>query len=206
MNIELLNELGQVVGTQEVNDKVFNLEYKESLVHQLVVSYQANARQGTRAQKNRASVKHSTRKPWKQKGTGNARAGMTSSPIWRGGGRAFPSSPDENFSCKVNKKMYRIAMASILSNLLRLGRLSLIENFSVEQSKTKLFVNKLKAMNISSALFIVKEVDDNLFYASRNVPNVSIMEPRYIDPLSLLFYPKVLVDKEVLTLIEEMFS
>ncbi len=175
-------------------------------MHQLVVANQANARQGTRAQKDREQVKHSTKKPFKQKGTGRARAGMTSSPIWRGGGRVFPNMPDENFTQKINKKMYRAGMASIFSQLAREGRLAVVESLKVESPKTKLLAAKFKAMNLQSVLVISDEVDDNLYLASRNLPNVMVVEPRYADPLSLVHYRKVLVTKAAMDQLKEMFA
>ena len=137
MQLELLNEQGQATSKFDAPDTLFARDYNEALVHQIVVAFQANARQGTRAQKDRATVKHSTKKPWRQKGTGRARAGMTSSPLWRGGGRIFPNTPDENFSQKVNKKMYRAGMAAILSQLAREGRLAVVESLTVDSPKTK---------------------------------------------------------------------
>ncbi|TSE29415.1 50S ribosomal protein L4 [Tepidimonas charontis] len=206
MQVELLNDQGQAAATVEVPETVFGREFNEALVHQLVVAYQANARQGTRAQKDRGAVKHTTKKPFRQKGTGNARAGMTSSPLWRGGGKIFPSSPNENFSQKLNKKMYRAGMASILSQLVREGRLSVVEGIKVEAPKTKLLVNKLKAMNLNSVLVIADEVDENLYLASRNLPNVLVVEPRYADPVSLVHAKKVLVTKGALDQLKEMFA
>ena len=195
MQVELLNDQGKAASNVEVPDTVFGRDYNEALIHQLVVAYQANARQGTRGQKGRDTVKHSTKKPYRQKGTGNARAGMTSSPIWRGGGRAFPNSPDENFTQKLNKKMYRAGMASIFSQLVREGRLSVVDNFKVDAPKTKLLADKFKAMNLKSDLVIADQVDENLYLASRNLPQVFVLEPRYADPLSLVHYKKVIVTK-----------
>jgi len=170
------------------------------------VAFQANARQGTRAQKNREAVKHSTKKPWRQKGTGRARAGMTISPLWRGGGRTFPNSPDENFSHKLNKKMYRAGMASILSQLARDGRLAVVDALKVDSPKTKLLAAKLKAMGLDSVLVIADTVDENLALASRNLANVLVVEPRYADPLSLVFYKKVLVTKGAIEQLKEMYA
>jgi len=204
--LELLNEQGQVASKVEAADDVFGREYNEALIHQVVVAYQANARQGTRAQKDREQVKHTTKKPWRQKGTGRARAGMSSSPLWRGGGRIFPNLPDENFSHKINKKQYRAGVAAILSQLARDGRLAVIENFSVEAPKTKLVAAKLKALNLDHVLVIADTVDDNLALASRNLPNVLVVEPRYADPLSLVFYKKVLVTKGAIDKLQEMFA
>jgi len=206
MQVELLNEQGQASAKYDAPETVFGREYNEDLVHQIVVAYQANARQGTRAQKDREQVKHSTKKPFKQKGTGRARAGMTSSPIWRGGGRVFPNMPDENFTQKINKKMYRAGMASIFSQLAREGRLAVVESLKVESPKTKLLAAKFKAMNLQSVLVISDEVDDNLYLASRNLPNVMVVEPRYADPLSLVHYRKVLVTKAAMDQLKEMFA
>ena len=206
MQVELLNDQGQAAAKYDAPETVFGREYNEDLVHQIVVAYQANARQGTRAQKDREQVKHSTKKPFKQKGTGRARAGMTSSPLWRGGGRIFPNMPNENFTQKINKKMYRAGMASILSQLAREGRLAVVESLKVDAPKTKLLAAKFKAMNLESVLVISEEVDDNLYLASRNLPNVLVVEPRYADPLSLVHYRKVLVTKGAMDQLKEMFA
>jgi large subunit ribosomal protein L4 len=195
MQLELLNDQGQATSKFEAPETVFGRAYNEDLVHQVVVAFQANARQGTRAQKDREQVKHSTKKPFKQKGTGRARAGMTSSPLWRGGGRIFPNMPDENFSQKINKKMYRAGMASIFSQLAREGRLAVVDTLKVESPKTKPLAAKFKAMNLESVMVIADEVDENLYLASRNLVNVLVVEPRYADPVSLVHYRKVLVTK-----------
>ena len=206
MQIELLNDQGQAASKYDAPETLFGRDYNEDLIHQIVVAYQANARQGTRAQKDREQVKHSTKKPFKQKGTGRARAGMTSSPIWRGGGRAFPNSPEENFTQKINKKMYRAGMASIFSQLVREGRLAVVDSIKIEAPKTKLLAAKLKAMNLQSVLVISEEVDDNLYFASRNLANVLVVEPRYADPVSLVHYKKVLVTKGAIDKLKEMFA
>ena len=206
MQIELLNDQGQASAKFDAPETLFGRAYNEDLVHQIVVAYQANARQGTRAQKDREQVKHSTKKPFKQKGTGRARAGMTSSPIWRGGGRAFPNSPEENFTQKINKKMYRAGMAAIFSQLVREGRLAVVDSLKIEAPKTKLLASKLKAMNLQSVLVISEEVDDNLYFASRNLANVLVIEPRYADPVSLVHYKKVLVTKGAIDKLKEMFA
>jgi len=206
MQIELLNDQGQSASKFDAPETLFGRDYNEDLIHQIVVAYQANARQGTRAQKDREQVKHSTKKPFKQKGTGRARAGMTSSPIWRGGGRAFPNSPEENFTQKINKKMYRAGMASIFSQLVREGRLAVVDSIKIEAPKTKLLAAKLKAMNLQSVLVILEEVDDNLYFASRNLANVLVVEPRYADPVSLVHYKKVLVTKGAIDKLKEMFA
>ncbi|MFZ9335984.1 MAG: 50S ribosomal protein L4 [Burkholderiaceae bacterium] len=206
MQLELLNEQGQAASKVDAPETVFGREYNEALVHQIVVAFQANARQGTRAQKDREQVKHSTKKPFKQKGTGRARAGMTSSPIWRGGGRIFPNSPEENFSQKVNKKMYRAGMASIFSQLAREGRLAVVDSLKVDAPKTKLLAAKFKAMNLESVMVIADEIDDNLYLASRDRANVLVVPPRYADPVSLVHYKKVLVTKGAIDKLKEMFA
>jgi large subunit ribosomal protein L4 len=211
MQLELLNEQGHATAKVDAPDTVFARDYNEALVHQIVVAFQANARQGTRAQKDRGEVSHTTAKPFRQKGTGRARAGMSSSPLWRGGGRIFPNRPDENFSQKVNKKMYRAGMASILSQLARDGRLAVIESLGIEAPKTKLLASKFKAMGLgtdtkNSVLVIADQIDDNLALASRNLANVLVIEPRYADPLSLVFFKKVLVTKGAIDQLKEMFA
>jgi large subunit ribosomal protein L4 len=206
MQLELLNDQGQATAKVDAPDTVFARDYNEALVHQIVVAFQANARQGTRAQKDRGEVHHSTKKPFRQKGTGRARAGMTSSPLWRGGGRIFPNRPDENFSQKLNKKMYRAGMAAILSQLARDGRLAVVDSITVDSPKTKLLAAKFKAMGLESVMVISDQVDDNLLLASRNLANVLVVEPRYADPLSLVFYKKILVTKGAIEQFKEMFA
>ena len=206
MQVELLNDQGLVSSKVDVPDTVFGREYNESLIHQVVVAFQANARQGTRAQKDREQVRHSTKKPFKQKGTGRARAGMTSSPLWRGGGRIFPNMPDENFTQKINKKMYRAGMASIFSQLAREGRLAVVDSLAVDSPKTKFLADKFKAMNLNSVLVIADVVDENLYLASRNLVNILVVEPRYADPVSLVHYKKVLVTKAAMDQLKEMFA
>ena len=206
MQIELLNDQGQAASKFDAPETVFGREYNEDLIHQIVVAYQANARQGTRAQKDREQVHHSTKKPFKQKGTGRARAGMTSSPLWRGGGRIFPNMPDENFTQKINKKMYRAGMASILSQLAREGRLAVVDSIKVESPKTKQLAAKFKAMNLENVLVITEEIDENLYLASRNLVNILIVEPRYADPVSLVHFKKVIVTKGAIEKLKEMFA
>lgn len=206
MELKLLNEQGQSSVNVSAPDTVFARDYNEPLIHQLVVAYQANARSGNRKQKDRQEVKHSTKKPWKQKGTGRARAGMTSSPLWRGGGRIFPNSPEENFTQKVNKKMYRAGVCSILSQLAREGRLAVVESFAVDSPKTKLVADKLKGMGLESVLVITDELTENLYLASRNLTNVLIVEPRHADPVALVHYKKVLITKPAMAKIEEMLA
>ena len=206
MQLELLNDQGQATDKYDAPETVFGRAYNEDLVHQVVVAFQANARLGTRAQKDREQVHHSTKKPFKQKGTGRARAGMTSSPLWRGGGRIFPNMPDENFSQKINKKMYRAGMAAILSQLAREGRLAVVDSLTVDSPKTKPLAAKFKAMNLQSVLVIADEVDENLYLASRNLVNILVVEPRYADPVSLVHYRKVLVTKAAMDKLKEMFA
>ena len=206
MELKLLNAQGQASSNVAAPDTIFGRDYNEALIHQVVVAYQANARSGNRKQKDREEVSHTTKKPWRQKGTCRARAGMSSSPIWRGGGRTFPNSPDENFSHKVNKKMYRAGICSILSQLARDGRLSVIEELSVEAPKTKLLAQKLKNMGLDSVLVITDSLDENLMLAARNLPNVLVVEPRQADPMSLVFFKKVLITKPALAKIEEMLA
>lgn len=206
MELKLLNDQGQSASTVAASDIVFGRDFNEALVHQIVVAFQANARSGNRAQKGRDTVKHSTKKPWRQKGTGRARAGMTSSPIWRGGGRAFPNSPDENFSQKVNKKMYRAGIRSILSQLAREDRIAVVDSFELEAPKTKLAVDKLKNMGLESVLIITDVLDENVYLATRNLPHVAVVEPRYADPLSLIHYKNVLITKPAIAQLEEMLG
>ncbi|MEX3605328.1 MAG: 50S ribosomal protein L4 [Burkholderia sp.] len=206
MELKLLNENGQEGASVNASDVVFGRDYNEALIHQVVVAYQVNARQSNRAQKDREQVKHTTKKPWRQKGTGRARAGMSSSPLWRGGGRIFPNSPEENFSHKVNKKMHRAGLRSIFSQLAREGRLSVVEQLMLEAPKTKLLAEKFKAMGLESVLVITDTVDENLYLASRNLPNVAVVEPRYADPLSLIYFKKTLVTKAAVAQIEELLS
>ena len=206
MQLELLNDQGQAASKIDAPETVFGREYNEDLVHQIVVAYRANGRQGTRAQKDREQVRHSTKKPFKQKGTGRVRAGMTSSPLWRGGGRIFPNMPDENFTQKINKKMYRAGMASIFSQLAREGRLAVVDSLTLESPKTKVLADKFKAMNLQSVMVIAEEVDENLYLASRNLVNVLIVEPRYADPVSLVHYKKVIVTKGAMNKLQEMFA
>jgi len=175
-------------------------------VHQVVTAYLANARLATRAQKDRGEVKHSTKKPWRQKGTGRARAGMTSSPLWRGGGRIFPNSPDENYSHKLNRKMYRAGMLSILSQLAREDRLAVVEKFTVDAPKTKLLAQKLQGMGMDSVLIITDSLDENLRLSSRNLPNVMVVEVGHADPVSLIRHGKVLITKGAVGKIEELLA
>ena len=206
MELKLLNEQGQAASTLQASDVLFGRDYNEALVHQVVTAYAANARSGNRKQKGRSEIAKSTRKPFRQKGTGNARAGMASSPLWRGCGKIFPNSPDENFSQKVNRKMYRAGVAAILSQLAREDRLAVVENFSVEAPKTRLLSQKLKGMGLDSVLVITDEIDENLFLSSRNLHQVLVLEVNEADPVSLVRFPKVLVTKGALAKMEEAWQ
>lgn len=190
------------------SDALFGREYNEALVHQLVVAYMANARSGNRKQKDRAEVAKSTRKPFRQKGTGNARAGMASSPLWRGGGKIFPNSPDENFTQKVNRKMYRAGVATILSQLVREDRLSVIDGLTLDSPKTKEFVGKLKSLGVSadSLLIVTDQLDENLYLSSRNLPHVLVLEAQQADPVSLVGFKNVLVTAAAVKKFEEMWG
>ena len=206
MELKLLNEQGQAASTLQASDVLFGRDYNEALVHQVVTAYAANARSGNRKQKGRSEIAKSTRKPFRQKGTGNARAGMASSPLWRGGGKIFPNTPDENFSQKVNRKMYRAGVAAILSQLAREDRLAVVESFSVEAPKTRLLSQKLKGMGLDSVLVITDEMDENLFLSSRNLHQVLVLEVSEADPVSLVRFPKVLVTKGALAKMEEAWQ
>jgi large subunit ribosomal protein L4 len=208
MELKLIDQNGQPAKNGvEVSDITFGREFNEALVHQVVVAYMANARTATRAQKDRAEVSHTTRKPWNQKGTGRARSGMSSSPIWRGGGKAFPNKPDENFSHKLNRKAFRAGMRSILSELARQDRLNVVEEFSVDVPKTKVLSEKLKGLGFNEgALVLVDGFDENLYLSSRNLPNVMVIEAQYADPVSLVRFPHVLATKAAVKKLEEMLA
>jgi large subunit ribosomal protein L4 len=203
-DLKLIDANGQAA-TLAGSDTLFAREYNESLVHQIVTAYQANARGGNRAQKGRADVNKSHRKPWKQKGTGRARAGQANSPLWRGGGKIFPSSPDENFSQKVNRKMYRAGIASILSQLVRENRLAVVDAIVVDSPKTKLFVQKIKSFGLAGTVLVVTDkLDDNVFLSSRNLTDVLVLETREVDPVSLLRFENVVLTKAAVAQFEEM--
>ncbi|MCL2916545.1 50S ribosomal protein L4 [Shewanella corallii] len=189
----------------EVSETTFGRDFNEALVHQVVVAFAANARQGTRAQKTRAEVIGSGKKPWRQKGTGRARAGGVKGPIWRGGGVSFAAKPQDH-SQKVNKKMYRGALKSILSELVRQDRLIVVEKFGVEAPKTKELKAKLAAMDLQDVLIVTAEVDENLFLAARNLYKVDVRDVAGIDPVSLIAFDKVLVTADAVKQIEEMLA
>ena len=206
MQLKIINDQGQEASRLQASDVLFAREYNEDLVHQLVVGYQANARSANSKQKGRDDVAHTTHKPWRQKGTGNARSGMTSSPIWRGGGRAFPNSPEQNYAQKINRKMYRAGMATILSQLVREDRLAVVDAFAVEAPKTKLFAQKVKNMGFDRVLVITDNLDENLWLSSRNLPNVLVLEAKETDPVSLVRYAKVVVTRNAVAKFEEMWG
>ncbi len=206
MELRFLDAQGQSAGNVSAPDTVFARDYNEALVHQVVVAYQANARSGNRKQKDREEVKHSTKKPWRQKGTGRARSGMTSSPLWRGGGRIFPNSPEENFSHKVNKKMYRAGMCSILSQLAREDRIVVVDEFRLDAPKTKLFAQKIRGMGFDSVLVITDSIDENLYLASRNLVGAAVVEAKHADPVSLVHFDKVLMTKGAIETMREILA
>jgi len=206
MELKVINTQGQAVEGLQASETLFGRDYNESLVHQVVTAFLANARSGNRSQLTRAEVHHSTKKPWRQKGTGRASSGMTSSPIWRGGGRAFPNKPDENFSHKVNRKMFRAGMAAILSQLVRDERLIVVDSLTVESPKTKEFVGLVKSMGVEQALFITKELDENLYLSSRNLPNVLVIEAQQADPYSLLRFKKIVITRDAVKQLEEQWA
>lgn len=206
MELKIINDKGKATSSVKASDELFGRDYNEPLVHQIVSAYMANARKGTRAQKARGDVNRSHRKPWRQKGTGRARAGFAGSPIWRGGAKIFPSSPNENFSHKINRKMYRAGMASILSQLVREGRLAVVDGFTVDAPKTKLLDQKVKGMGMNSVLIITEAPDQNLYLSSRNLPNVTVVQPGQADPVSLLHFDSTIITKAAVSKIEEMLS
>jgi len=206
MDLKLIDDKGQA-STVAGSDALFGRDYNEALIHQVVTAFQANARQGTRAQKGRSDINKSHKKPWKQKGTGRARAGQANSPLWRGGGKIFPSSPDENFTHKVNRKMYRAGIASILSQLVREGRLAVIEALALDAPKTRLFAQKIKGFGLDGNVLVVTDkLDDNVFLGSRNLPNVLVLETKEVDPVSLLRFRNVVVTKAAVAQFEEMLA
>ncbi len=206
MELKLIDAKGQSTASVKASDELFGREYNESLVHQVVTAYMANARMGTRAQKGRSEIAKSTRKPWRQKGTGRARAGMASSPLWRGGGKIFPNGPEENFSQKVNRKMFRAGLSAILSQLARDGRLAVVEDFTLASPKTKLLAQKVREMGMENVLIITDKLDDNLALSARNLANVLVIEPRQADPVSLLRFNNTLITKGAVAKIEEMLA
>jgi large subunit ribosomal protein L4 len=206
MELNLIDPQGKSSKKVVAPDTVFGRDYNEALVHQVVTAYLANARRATRMQKDRGNVKHSTKKPWKQKGTGRARAGMTSSPLWRGGGRIFPNTPDENYSHKLNRKMYRAGVCSILSQLVREGRLAVVDSFTVETPKTKALAQKVKTMGFADVLIVTDNIDDNLRLSSRNLPHVNVVAVAHADPVSLIHHANIILTKGALAKFEELLK
>ena len=200
--MELKTNTGAAVA---VSDATFAREFNESLVHQIVTAYLAGGRQGTKAQKTRSEVAGGGKKPWRQKGTGRARAGTASSPIWRSGGVTFAAKP-RNYEQKVNKKMYRAAMQSILSELVRQERLVVADDFKVDTHKTKDFVKKLNALELNNVLIVSDDVDEKLYLASRNVPHVGVTEASSVDPVSLIAFDKILLTVQALKKLEEAYA
>jgi len=205
MDLKLITE-GGAGGTFSAPDTLFGRDVNDALVHQVVIAYQANARHGTRKQKERGDVAKSTRKPWRQKGTGRARAGRASSPLWRGGGKIFAASPDENFSQKMNRKMYRAGMTSILSQLAKDDRIRVVDEFRVDAPKTKLLAQKVKSMGFDQLLVITDEVDQNLMLSARNLPNVAVIAARHTNPVALVRFPNVLLTRAAVAQLEEMLG
>ncbi len=207
MKVSVMNEAGgKAAADVEVSDVAFGVRFNESLVHQVVVAGQANVRSGTRAQKNRAAVRGGGRKPWRQKGTGQARAGTIRSPLWRGGGKVFPASPDENFTQKVNKKMHRAAMRSILSELLRQERLVAVDAFMVDAPKTRILIEKLNKLGMADVLIVTDSADDNLRLSARNLHKVDVRAVQGVDPISLIRHEKVIMTVSALKRFEEMLA
>jgi large subunit ribosomal protein L4 len=189
-------------GALQVSETTFAREYNEALIHQVVVAYNNGARQGSRKQKNRSEVSGGGKKPWNQKGTGRARAGSIRSPLWRSGGVTFAARPQDH-SQKVNRKMYRAALQSIFSELIRQDRLVVVNDFSVDQPKTKVLVEKLKSMDLNDVLIIKKDIDENLFLSARNLYKVDVRDVKGIDPVSLIRFDKVLITADAVKEVEE---
>ena len=206
MELKVINQQGQAVESLQASDALFGREYNEALVHQVVTAYLANASSGNRAQKDRSEIAKSTRKPWRQKGTGRARGGMASSPIWRGGGKVFPNSPEENFGQKVNRKMFRAGVSAILSQLVRDERLVVVDSLTVDSPKTKEFAAKVKSLGLEQALVITKELDENLYLSSRNLTNVLVIEAAQADPYSLVRFKKIIITRDAVKQLEEQWA
>jgi len=208
MELKVINDKGQATANLSASDELFGREYNEDLVHQLVTAYMANSRGGNSKQKGRSEIAKSTRKPFAQKGTGRARAGMASSPLWRGGGKIFPNTGEENYTQKINRKMYRAGLAAILSRLVSENRLVVVDSLTVDSPKTKLLAQKIKGMGLNSGrvLIITDSVDENLYLSARNLPNVLVLEANQADPVSLVRFPNVVVTRNAVAKIEEMFA
>lgn len=205
MELSIVKPGSGVAGTVSVSDEAFAREFNEDLVHQVVTAYMSGARQGTRAQKNRSAVSGGGRKPWRQKGTGRARAGTIRSPIWRSGGVTFAAQPQDH-SQKVNRKMYRAALRSIMSELARQERLIVLESMSLKQPKTKLLASQLNDLGLESVLIVADEVTENLYLAARNLHKVDVRDVAGVDPVSLIAYDKVAVTVDAVKKFEEMLA
>lgn len=205
MELSVLKSGSSEAGSVSVSDVTFAREYNEDLVHQVVTAYMAGARQGTRGQKNRAAVSGGGKKPWRQKGTGRARAGTIRSPIWRGGGVTFAAQPQDHGQ-KVNRKMYRAAMQSIMSELARQDRLMVVESLDLEAPKTKLLVKHLSEYGVENVLIVSAEVDENLYLAARNLHAVDVLDVEGVDPLSLIRHDKVMITVDAVKKFEEMLG
>jgi large subunit ribosomal protein L4 len=207
MELKVINDSGKAAASLNASDELFGRAYNEDLVHQLVTAYMANARAANSKQKGRSEIAKSTKKPFAQKGTGRARAGMASSPLWRGGGKIFPNTGEENYTHKVNRKMYRAGVASIFSKLVSEGRLIVVDSLTVDAPKTKLLAQKIKGLGLDGRLLIITDnLDENLYLSSRNLPNVLVLEAGQTDPVSLVRFPNVVVTRSAVTKIEEMFA
>ncbi len=204
MDLMIINDQGQQTASLSASDETFGREYNEALVHQVVTAFMSNARSANSKQKDREEVRHSTKKPWRQKGTGRARAGMTSSPIWRGGGRTFPNTGEENYAHKVNRKMYRAGISAILSQLARDGKLKVVDSLGIDAPKTKALAQKVKSMGFDKVMIIADSVDENLWLSARNLSNVYVVEPHQADPWSLVKFGNVLITREAVKQFEEM--
>ena len=203
MKVKVLNLKTNKSTSQEVSDDIFDRTYNESLVHQITTAYMAGGRSGSKAQKNRAAVSGGGKKPWKQKGTGRARAGTSRGPIWRSGGVTFAAQP-KSFSQKVNKKMYKGAISVIFSELLRKDRLRVVSDFEVAEPKTKNITSLMKSLNLKDALLMTDELDENLYLSSRNLYHVGVCDTQSIDPVSLIGYENVVLTKAALKKVEAM--
>jgi large subunit ribosomal protein L4 len=206
MELKVVAPAGGKESSVDVSDLIFGRDFNEDLVHQTVVSYLANARQATKAQKTRSEVSGGGKKPWRQKGTGRARAGTIRSPIWRGGGQTFAARPDQNFTQKLNRKMFRAAMRSILSELARQDRLVVVDQFSVEEPKTRGLLEKLNGLGLSNVLIVTDQVEENLYLSARNLHKVDVRDANGVDPVSLINYEKVLVTVPAIKQFEEMWG
>jgi len=204
MELKLIDASGNATTSVLASDELFGRDYNEALIHQVVTAFQANARSASSAQKGRSEINKSTKKPWRQKGTGRARVGRASSPLWRGGGKIFPNGPEENYSQKINRKMYRAGIAAILSQLVREGRLSIIEDLKLETPKTKALVQKIRGFGFDRVMIVTDKMDENLYLSSRNLHNVFVTDVAGANPVSLIYFPQVVMTREAVKKIEEV--